>query len=41
MKGKTIMTIQTTEFDNGMKALAQGVYKGNKEIGQIAPLFLL
>lgn len=24
------MTIQTTEFDNEMKALAQGVYKGNE-----------
>ncbi len=24
MKGKTTMTIQTTEFDNEMKALAQG-----------------
>lgn len=30
MKGKTTMTIQTTEFDNEMKALAQGVYKGNE-----------
>ena len=25
------MTIQTTEFDNEMKALAQGVYKGNEK----------
>lgn len=31
MKEKTTMTkIQTTEFDNEMKALAQGVYKGNE-----------
>lgn len=26
------MTIQTTEFDNEMKALAQGVYKGNEKL---------
>lgn len=32
MKGKTTMTIQTTEFDNEMKALAQGVYKGNEKL---------
>ena len=31
MKGKTTMKIQTTEFDNEMKALAQGVYKGNEK----------
>lgn len=32
MKGKTTMTkIETTKFDNKMKALAQGVYKGNEK----------
>ena len=32
MKGKTTMTkIETTKFDNEIKALAQGVYKGNEK----------
>ena len=32
MKGKTTMPqTQTTEFDNEMKALSQGVYKGNEK----------
>ena len=33
MKGKTIMndTTNQTQFDNELKALSQGVYKGNEK----------
>lgn len=32
MKGKTTLAkTQTTEFDNEMKALSMGVYKGNEK----------